>query len=136
MPISTKGWYLTECKSLWPWLDDYPIGVYLLKVNNRNSRIRCEICSKLTIHFIVNFEHISHLILVFLLLTLNMELPAGYMHFFSLPICKMFIISLFEKSCFYYDLLHFSVIPCCWKALGICVEGFCIGANFIREARL
>ena len=26
--------------------------------------------------FIVNFEHISHLVLVFLLLTLNMELPA------------------------------------------------------------
>ena len=28
--------------------------------------------------FIVNFEHISHLALVFLLLTLNMKLPAGY----------------------------------------------------------
>ena len=27
--------------------------------------------------FIVNFERISHLILVFLLLTLNMLLPAG-----------------------------------------------------------
>ena len=27
--------------------------------------------------FIVNFEHISHLVLVFLLLPLNMELPAG-----------------------------------------------------------
>ena len=27
--------------------------------------------------FIVNFEHISHLALVFLLLTLNMQLPAG-----------------------------------------------------------
>ena len=24
-------------------------GIYLLEVNNRNSRIRCEICSKLTI---------------------------------------------------------------------------------------
>ena len=44
----------------------------------------CEICSELTIKiperrhwrrsgiFIVNFEHISHLVLVFLLLTLNM----------------------------------------------------------------
>ena len=51
---------------------------FLLKVNNRNSRKRCEICSKLTIKiperrqwrrsgvFIVNFEHISHLVLVFL----------------------------------------------------------------------
>ena len=47
------------------------------------TRTRCEICSKLTIKlperrhwrrsgvFIVNFEHISHLVLVFLLLTLN-----------------------------------------------------------------
>ena len=57
---------------------------YMFKVNNRNIRARCEICSKLTIKiperrhwrpsgiFIVNFEHISHLIIVFLLLTLNM----------------------------------------------------------------
>ena len=61
----------------------YPAGIYLLKANNRNTRTRCEICSKLTINtperrhwrrsgvFIVNFEHISHLVLVFLLLTLN-----------------------------------------------------------------
>ena len=60
-----------------------PAGIYLLKVNNRNTKTRCEICSKLTINtperrhwrrsgvFIVNFEHISHLVLVFLLLTLN-----------------------------------------------------------------
>ena len=27
--------------------------------------------------YIVNFEHISHLVLVFLLLTFNMQLPAG-----------------------------------------------------------
>ena len=58
-------------------------GIYLFKVNNRNTRARCEICSKLTIKiperrhwrrsgiFIANFEHISHLILEFLLLTLN-----------------------------------------------------------------
>ena len=26
-----------------------PSGIYLLKVNNRNTRTRCEICSKLTI---------------------------------------------------------------------------------------
>ena len=35
----------------------HPAGIYLLKVNNRNK---------------VNFEHISHHVLVFLLLTLNM----------------------------------------------------------------
>ena len=26
----------------------FPAGIYLLKVNNRNIRTRCEICSKLT----------------------------------------------------------------------------------------
>ena len=26
-----------------------PAGIYLLKVNNRNTRTRCEICSKVTI---------------------------------------------------------------------------------------
>ena len=60
--------------------------MYLLKVTNRNTRIRSEICSKLTIKTperrrrrsdvfiakIANLEHISHLVLMFLLLTLNM----------------------------------------------------------------
>ena len=56
--------------------------VYLLKVNIRNIRRKCEICSKLTIKkpeqrqclsgvLIDNFEHVSHLALVFLLLTLK-----------------------------------------------------------------
>ena len=27
----------------------YPVGIYMFKVNNRNTRTRCEICSKLTI---------------------------------------------------------------------------------------
>ena len=60
-----------------------PAGIYLIKVNNRNTRTRCEICSKLIIKtperrhwrrsgvFIVNFVHISHLVLVFVLLTLS-----------------------------------------------------------------
>ena len=55
----------------------------MFKVNNRNTRTRCEICSELTIKtpkrrhwcrcgvFIVNFGDISHLVLVFLLLTLG-----------------------------------------------------------------
>ena len=38
----------------------------MFKVNNKDKSI-----------FIVNFEHISHLALVFLLLALNMSLPAG-----------------------------------------------------------
>ena len=66
-----------------------PAGKYIFKVNNRNTRTRCEICSKLTIKtperrqwrrsvvFIVNFEHIYHLVLVFLLLTLSRSMSAG-----------------------------------------------------------
>ena len=63
-----------------------PVGIYLFKVNKRNTRTMCEICSNLTIKtqerrhwrhwsrsgvFIVNFEQTSHIVLVFLLLTLN-----------------------------------------------------------------
>ena len=60
-----------------------PVSNYMFKVNNRNTRLMYEICSKLTIKtperrqrrhfgvFIVNFEHISHLVLVSLLLTLS-----------------------------------------------------------------
>ena len=62
----------------------YPAGNYMFKVNNRNTRTRCETCSKLTIKtperrhwrhrygvFIVNLKHILHFFLVFLLLTLS-----------------------------------------------------------------
>ena len=71
---------------------NHPSGIYLLKVNNRNTRTRCSIYSKLTIKtpegrprrrsgvFIVNFENIPQLVLVFLLLTSNMELLAGQTH--------------------------------------------------------
>ena len=44
-----------------------PARIYLLKVNNRNTKTRCEICSMLTVKtppgvFIVTFERISHLV--------------------------------------------------------------------------
>ena len=52
-----------------------PASIYLLKVNYRNSRTRCEIYIKVNSKdnevIIVNFEHISLLVLLFLLLTLN-----------------------------------------------------------------
>ena len=57
-------------------LQNSPAGIYLFIMNNKNTKARCETSSKLTIKnvfvFIVNFEHISYLVLVFLLLTLNM----------------------------------------------------------------
>ena len=45
----------------------YPVSNYMFKVNNRNTRSSCEICSKLTIKtpgprhwlFIINFEEAS-----------------------------------------------------------------------------
>ena len=57
----------------------YPAGNNMFKINDRNTRTRCEICSKLTIKtpewrrwhrsgvFIVSFEHISHFVRVSLL---------------------------------------------------------------------
>ena len=60
-----------------------PAGTYMFNVNNRNTRTRYEICSKLAIKtpqrrqwrlsdiFIVYFEYISHFVLLFLLLTLS-----------------------------------------------------------------
>ena len=80
----------------------YSAGIYLIKVNNIKTRTRCEICSKLAIKtperyhwrrsgiFIINFEHISHLVLVFLLLTANMQLPAGYVMLFGLLLSDLF----------------------------------------------
>ena len=48
-------------------LRSYPANIYLLKVNNRNIRTWCEICSKLTI----KTPERHHVVLLSLLLTLN-----------------------------------------------------------------
>ena len=55
----------------------------LFKVNYRNARAICKICSRLAIKTperssvsIVTFEQISRIFLVFLLLTLNEKMPA------------------------------------------------------------
>ena len=51
---------------------DIQTNIYLFKINNRKTIKKCEICSKLTLNiFTVNFEHISHFFMVFLLLTLK-----------------------------------------------------------------
>ena len=86
--INNKVWKITHGNKSWDlWAGIInPAGIYLLKVNNRSTRTRCERCSKLTIKIperhhwrcsgiiIVNSEHISYLVRVFLLLTLNMQL--------------------------------------------------------------
>ena len=73
---------------------------------NRNTRTRCEICSKLTIMtperrqwrrygvFTVNFEHISHLVLVFILFTLKMQLLPGEL---SLQTKPLLVDSIWKK---------------------------------------
>ena len=69
----------TEKYYMGPSFISVPAGNYMYK----NTRTRCKICSKLTIKkpeqgqwrhfgvFLINFEHISHFVLVFLLLTMN-----------------------------------------------------------------
>ena len=53
------------------------VGIYLLKVNNRNTRTRCET------PFIVNLEHISHLVLMFIVNIdhVNTDLVGTYIKF-------------------------------------------------------
>ena len=86
-------------------------GIYLLKVNNRNTRARCEICSDLTIKrsqrrqwrrfgvFIVNFEHVLHLVLLFLLLTLNIWWSVGACLYSFFPCCVSFLNEVFIDFC-------------------------------------
>ena len=73
----------------------------MFKVNNRNFRTRYEIYSKLTIKtpgcsgiFIVSFEHISYIVLVFLLLTLSRSMPAGYLF---TKVCEFQVCTEFLK---------------------------------------
>ena len=57
-------------------------SIYLLKDNDGNTRTMGQICSKLTIKtpdvvlvFIVNFEQVPHIVLVFPWQTLNIQSP-------------------------------------------------------------
>ena len=65
--LKVRIWYQNSSNS--------PANIDLFKVRNRNTRKWCEMCSKLALKtpdvFIVNFEHISHPFLMFLLLTLS-----------------------------------------------------------------
>ena len=107
-----------------------PAGIYLLKTNGRNTRTRCEICSKQTVKiserrqcrrsgvFIVNFEHISKFVQVFLLLTLNGPKPIRLLlllafmniekshHFYRNGLNYSFLFSLLkERSCVLFIIL-------------------------------
>ena len=78
-PLGLHRFFLYEIQSIKLGGSTSPASIYMFKFNNRNRK-RCEICSNLAIKtperrlygvFTVNFEHISHLFLPFLLLTLN-----------------------------------------------------------------
>ena len=91
-PFDTSVFVLqkTDAPIFFPYYPLRPANIYFFKVNNRSTRKRsCEICSKLTIQtqerrqwrrsnvFIINFEYISQLFLVFLLLNLKKRMLAG-----------------------------------------------------------
>ena len=102
--------------------------IYLFKVHNRNTRKRRESCSKLTIKtldrrcsdvFIINFEHISRLFLVYLLLTLNKQMLARIKILTGSSIHNCIIFSIFftmlrplkgtgGNTCYVLFVQHFS----------------------------
>ena len=67
MDMSLHGWSLHFCMQL-----EYQVGIYMFKVNNRNTRARCAICSELTIKT-PERRHLAwdQVVMVSLLLTLN-----------------------------------------------------------------
>ena len=88
----------------------------MLKVNNEITRKRCEICSKLTIKtpercprrspvvLIVNYENISHLFLVFLLLTWTSKCQSGCQFWFDpsmgyFPAGTATLLTLSQRYC-------------------------------------
>ena len=96
-------------------------GIYLLKVNNRSTRTRCEICSKLPIktpYFtpcssvsMINFEQVitgwdnsttSKIFLIYKLLTLKRQ-PFSIFFFFLKFVWKCILFLYFSKWRKYYN---------------------------------
>ena len=94
--------YLGTWKFAKTW--KFSVGICLFKVNNRNTKVRCEICSKVKIKtserrqwrrsgvFILNSEDISHFVLVLLLLLWACKYPLGC---FNESIKGCFLLYLF-----------------------------------------
>ena len=68
--------------------------------------------------FIVKFEYISHLVLVFILLTLNMQLPARlvkgqmrWMNWIITESCNLIILIFTLNEKFYHTLLLKEIEP-------------------------
>ena len=112
-------WHLISNVSFRSSMICNPAGNYMFKVNNRNTRTRCEIYSKWTIKtqerrhwhrsgvFIVNFEHISHLALAFLFLTLSREMTTGKKQFHVLLKFWEDLIKIFVHLIEHQSFLNF-----------------------------
>ena len=107
----------------------YPVGIYLLKVNNRNTKKRCEICSKLTIKTrcssvsIVNFEHVNTRWDGQILLNLFVQSENGEMWNRKKSVFRpyMYMHIHFVKDIF----CHLIVIFCCFSFGVHLVHGKC-----------
>ena len=114
----------------------WPADFHLLKVNNRNTRKRYEICSKRTIktpkrrHWrrsgvFINFEHILHLSVVFLLSTFNKQMLARY-NFLSSSFKEKNLnknsdsLKSFDKTNKFTSTQN---KPCIWlKSIKVCIQ--------------
>ena len=95
--IPELGWKIecnisTAINNIYPFWTSAPQQILLFKVSNKNTRKRSKISSTLTIKtleqhclcaFIVNFEHILHPFLVFMIFTLTMCLFSHYAWYYS-----------------------------------------------------
>ena len=112
------------------------------KAGYRNTTKRCEICSKLTIKnpeqrqwrhsgVIVNFEHILHLFLPFLLLALNKLMVAGgklkvfYLEIFQFP-ANIYLFKVSKRKSFeIYSKLTIKTLEWChWRCSSVFIAGF------------
>ena len=104
-----------------------PTSIWLLKVNFKRTRTRCEICSELKIEianlchsgvFIVNFQHISYFLPVFFLLNLNMLIPTrNILKLLNVRLilrhCLCFLMGLMAQNLKTNHILHSGKVSLC-----------------------
>ena len=111
-------------------------------------RKRSEISSKSTIKtperrrwrrssvFIVNFEHISHLFLVFILLTLNKQMLAGlFLIFYNNKSCDIFLKNMSGKTLL-KTIRKFTTCNYLKKILMICINALLSDKNLPTNKNL
>ena len=132
------GAYLNDC---------FPANICLFKVNNRNTRKRCEICSKLTIKTLLKSVSLTRLSNVFI------DEFEQVNHFWVLNITKL--ITIQQSHCVYNVYKSSDVATaeyfwfwgsCFWTGFcgftsvigptAITYSSFFIRTNFIKTARL